>query len=244
MYTLGIEKEVTYRFSKWDPNNKEKYIDNPEAWERTESQMRKILDHLGVNYTEAADEAAFYGPKLDIQFKNVHGKEDTLITIQIDFALAERFGMTYIDSNGEKKMPTIIHRTSLGCYERTLAILIEKYAGALPTWMAPVQVKVLPISEKYHDYTQKVVDQLKAAGIRVQADYRSEKIGYKIREAQMEKVPYMLVVGEKEAEDQAVSVRSRVEGDKGSMALNEFLLKIINEVATKENYLRNAQENK
>jgi threonyl-tRNA synthetase len=244
MYTLGIEKEVTYRFSKWDPNNKEKYIDNPEAWERTENQMRKILDHLGVNYTEAADEAAFYGPKLDIQFKNVHGKEDTLITIQIDFALAERFGMTYIDSNGEKKMPTIIHRTSLGCYERTLAILIEKYAGALPTWMAPIQVKVLPISEKYHDYTQKVVDQLKAAGIRVQADYRSEKIGYKIREAQMDKVPYMLVVGEKEEQDQAVAVRSRVEGDKGSMALNEFLLKIINEVATRENYLRNAEENK
>lgn len=244
MYMLGIENDVTYRFSKWDPNNKEKYIDDPVAWENTENQMRGILNDLGVNYTEAVGEAAFYGPKLDIQFKNVHGKEDTLITIQIDFAIAERFGMTYIDSNGEKRTPTIIHRTSLGCYERTLAILIEKYAGALPTWMAPVQVKVLPISDKYHDYTQKVVDQLKAAGIRVQADLRAEKIGYKIREAQMEKVPYMLVVGEKEEQDRAVSVRSRVEGDKGSVALNEFLLKIINEVATRENYLRKTQENK
>ena len=183
MKTLGIENDVTYRFSKWDPNNKEKYIDNPEAWSLTESKMKVILDDLKIDYKEAIGEAAFYGPKLDLQFKNVYGKEDTIITVQIDFSLPDRFDMSYIDKDGVKKRPYVIHRTSLGCYERTLAMLIEKYAGAFPTWLAPLQVKVLPISEKYHDYADKVVAKLKESGIRTSADFRAEKIGYKIREA-------------------------------------------------------------
>lgn len=209
MDTIGIREDISYRFSKWDPANKEKYIGTPEEWESTQAIMKNILDHIGINYKEAEGEAAFYGPKLDIQFKNVHGKEDTIITVQIDFSLAHRFEMTYVDKDGEKKYPYIIHRTSIGCYERTLAMLIEKYAGAFPTWLAPVQAKVLPISEKYHDYVEKVTNALRARGVRVEPDYRAEKIGYKIREARMERVPYMLIVGEKEAAENTVSVRSR-----------------------------------
>ena len=234
MTTLGIENDITYRFSKWDPNNKEKYIDEPEAWERTQDIMRNILNHLGINYTEADDEAAFYGPKLDIQFKNVHGKEDTIITVQIDFALAERFNMTYIDKNGEKKHPYIIHRSSIGCYERTIAMLIEKYAGAFPTWMSPVQVKILPISDKYNEYADKVATSLKEKSIRVETDFRAEKIGYKIREARLERTPYILVVGEQEAKNNTVAVRSRKNGDEGSVALEDFENRILLEIAKKE----------
>ena len=234
METLGIQDDITYRFSKWDPNNKKKYIDEPEAWENTQNIMRNILNHLGINYTEADDEAAFYGPKLDIQFKNVHGKEDTIITVQIDFALAERFDMTYIDKNGEKKHPYIIHRSSIGCYERTIAMLIEKYAGAFPTWMSPVQVKILPISDKYNEYANKVAASLKEKSVRVETDFRAEKIGYKIREARLERTPYILVVGEQEAENNTVAVRSRKNGDEGSIALEDFENRILLEIAKKE----------
>ena len=234
MSTLGIDGDITYRFSKWDPNNTEKYINNPEAWESTQNQMRIILDHLNINYTEAEGEAAFYGPKLDIQFKNVHGKEDTIITVQIDFALAERLGMSYIDKNGEKKIPFVIHRSSIGCYERTIAMLIEKYAGAFPTWLAPVQVKVLPISDKYNDYADSVVKALRNKGVRVEADYRAEKIGYKIREARLERSPYILVVGEKEAANNEVSVRSRKNDDEGAIKLDAFIERIVTEIENKE----------
>lgn len=234
METLGIDKDITYRFSKWDPNNKKKYIDEPEAWERTQDIMRNILNHLGIEYTEADDEAAFYGPKLDIQFKNVHGKEDTIITVQIDFALAERFNMTYIDKNGEKKHPYIIHRSSIGCYERTIAMLIEKYAGAFPTWMSPVQVKILPISDKYNEYADKVAASLREKSVRVETDFRAEKIGYKIREARLERTPYILVVGEQEAKNNTVAVRSRKNGDEGSVALEDFENRILLEIAKKE----------
>ena len=234
METLGIADDISYRFSKWDPNNTEKYINDPEAWNRTQDIMRNILDHLEIDYVEADDEAAFYGPKLDIQFKNVHGKEDTIITVQIDFALAERFDMTYIDKNGEKKRPYIIHRSSIGCYERTLAMLIEKYAGAFPTWLSPVQAKILPLSDKYNDYAEKVTKALKDKGIRVECDYRAEKIGYKIREARLERTPYILVVGEKEAANNQVSVRSRKNDDEGAMDLNAFVDRIVSEVANKE----------
>ena len=222
MRTLGILEDVSYQFSKWDPNNKAKYVGSPEQWETTQDTMRSILDHLNLNYKEAEGEAAFYGPKLDIQFKNVHGKEDTIITVQIDFSLAERFDMTYIDKDGEKKRPIIIHRTSIGCYERTLAMLIEKYAGKFPTWLAPVQVKVLPISDRFNDYAGEVQHALKRAGFRVELDARAEKIGYKIREAQLEKVPHMLIIGEKECDESLVSVRSRSEGDLGQMSLESF----------------------
>ena len=234
METLGIADDISYRFSKWDPNNTEKYINDPEAWNKTQDIMRNILDHLKIDYVEADDEAAFYGPKLDIQFKNVHGKEDTIITVQIDFALAERFDMTYIDKNGEKKRPYIIHRSSIGCYERTLAMLIEKYAGAFPTWLSPVQAKILPLSDKYNDYAEKVTKALKDKGIRVECDYRAEKIGYKIREARLERIPYILVVGEKEAANNEVSVRSRKNDDEGAMDLNAFVDRIVLEVANKE----------
>ena len=234
MTTFGIEGDVSYRFSKWDPNNKEKYIGSADEWERTQGTMKNILDHIGLKYKEADGEAAFYGPKLDIQFKNVHGKEDTIITVQIDFALAKRFNMTYVDKDGEKKHPYIIHRTSIGCYERTLAMLIEKYAGAFPTWLAPVQVKVLPISERFHDYTEEVVKRLKAAGVvRVEGDYRAEKIGYKIREGRNERVPYLLIVGEKEAENKEVAVRSRAKGDEGPQALDAFIERIVKEIQEK-----------
>jgi len=234
MSTLGIDGDITYRFSKWDPNNTEKYINNPKAWESTQNQMRIILDHLNINYTEAEGEAAFYGPKLDIQFKNVHGKEDTIITVQIDFALAERLGMSYVDKNGDKKIPFVIHRSSIGCYERTIAMLIEKYAGAFPTWLAPVQVKVLPISDKYSDYADSVVKALRNKGVRIEADYRAEKIGYKIREARLERTPYILVVGEKEAANNEVSVRSRKNDDEGAINLDAFIERILTEIANKE----------
>ena len=220
---LGLDDDVSYRFSKWDENDREKYIGSPEQWEEVQDRMRVILDDMGIDYTEEDGEAAFYGPKLDIQIKNVYGKEDTLITIQIDFQLAERFGMEYVDSDGTKKYPYVIHRTSIGCYERTLALLLEKYAGALPTWLAPIQVKVLPISDHYMEYANSVSEELQKVGIRVEVDTRKEKIGYKIREAQLEKVPYMLIVGEKEQAEGAVSVRDRKEGDTGSVKLNEFI---------------------
>ncbi|QAA30951.1 threonine--tRNA ligase [Clostridium manihotivorum] len=234
MTTLGIQDDISYRFSKWDPNDKEKYIDNPQAWEDTQNLMREILNHLNIDYVEADGEAAFYGPKLDIQARNVHGKEDTIITVQIDFALAGRFNMTYIDKDGEKKLPYVIHRSSIGCYERTLAMLIEKYAGALPTWLAPVQAKVLPISDKYNDYAELVVKALRLKGVRVEGDYRAEKIGYKIREASVDKTPYILIVGEKEAESNSVSVRSRKAGDEGSLDLTVLVDRLANEIATKE----------
>ncbi len=230
---LGIREDISYRFSKWDPNNKEKYIDNPEAWEDTQRKMKNILDHVGLNYKEADGEAAFYGPKLDIQFRNVHGKEDTMITVQIDFSLPDRFDMSFIDKDNQKKRPYVIHRTSIGCYERTLAMLIEKYAGAFPTWMAPVQVKVLPIIDKQQSYAENVASQLKKLGVRVETDTRNEKIGYKIREAQLEKIPYMLVIGDKEMENGQVAVRSRKEGDLGAMDVNAFIQKLTEEIASK-----------
>lgn len=231
--TLGLDEDVSYRFSKWDENDREKYIGSPEEWEEVQNRMRVILDDMNLEYTEADGEAAFYGPKLDIQIKNVFGKEDTLITIQIDFQLAERFGMEYVDSDGSKKYPYVIHRTSIGCYERTLALLIEKYAGALPTWLAPTQVKVLPISDNYMEYANSVRDELMKQGIRVEVDTRKEKIGYKIREAQLEKVPYMLIVGEKEQAEGTVSVRDRKQGDIGSVKLDEFKAIIKEKIDTK-----------
>lgn len=224
--TLGLYEDVSYRFSQWDPNDSDKYIGTKEQWDEAQSTMEKILNHLQISYKVGIGEAAFYGPKLDIQIKNVFGKEDTLITIQIDQMLAEKFGMEYTDSDGTKKHPYIIHRTSIGCYERTLALLIEKYAGAFPTWLAPVQVKVIPISEKHADYAEKVTKALQAKDFRVETDYRNEKIGYKIRQAQLEKVPYMLVMGDKEIEEGKVSVRSREQGDIGIMTLDEFTDKI------------------
>lgn len=232
METLGIQDDIWFRFSKWDPAKKDKYIDNPEAWEHSQARMKSILDSIGVDYIEADGEAAFYGPKLDIQFKNVHGKEDTIITVQIDFALPERFDMTYIDKDNEKKRPYVIHRTSIGCYERTLAMLIEKYAGALPTWLAPVQVMIIPISDDQLEYAQKVKAELEQEKIRVKIDASNEKVGYKIRQAQLEKLPYMLVVGSKEVADQAVAVRERTAGDLGVYQLDKFkemILKEINE---------------
>lgn len=231
--TLGLYEDVSYRFSQWDPNDRDKYIGTPEQWDEAQSAMQRILDHLEIPYAVGVGEAAFYGPKLDIQIKNVHGKEDTLITIQIDQMLAEKFGMEYVDKDGTKKNPYIIHRTSIGCYERTLALLIEKYAGAFPLWLAPEQVRVLPISERQADAAAEVADKLKAAGLRCELDTRNEKIGYKIREAQMQKVPYMLVIGDREAESGEVSVRSRKDGDIGSMTADAFLLKALDEVAKK-----------
>ncbi len=231
--TLGLYEDVSYRFSQWDPNDSEKYIGTVEQWDEAQGTMAKILDHLEIPYKVGIGEAAFYGPKLDIQIKNVFGKEDTLITIQIDQMLAEKFGMEYVDSDGTKKNPYIIHRTSIGCYERTLALLIEKYAGAFPTWLAPLQVKILPISDNYAEYAAKVKSELDKYGIRCEIDKRAEKIGYKIREAQMEKVPYMLIVGEKEQADGAVSVRSRRDGDKGSVNIAEFIADITKEIADK-----------
>ena len=232
--TLGLQDDVTYRLSKWDPNNTEKYIGDAAYWEDTQGRMRELLTELGLNFVEADGEAAFYGPKLDIQAKNVYGKEDTMITIQLDLALAEQFDMYFIDENGEKKRPFIIHRTSMGCYERTLAWLIEKYAGLFPTWLCPEQVRVLPISEKYQAYADSVLKELKANGIRASVDGRAEKIGYKIREARLNKVPYMLVVGAKEEEEKLVSVRSRYKGDEGQKVLGDFIDDICKEIRTKE----------
>ena len=232
--TLGVEEDVTYHLSKWDPENKEKYIGEPEVWEETQQHMRDIMNELEIPFVEDVGEAAFYGPKIDINAKNVYGKEDTMITIQWDALLAEQFDMYYIDQNGEKKRPYIIHRTSMGCYERTLAWLIEKYAGKFPTWLCPEQVRVLPISEKYADYAAKVEAELKKNGVLATIDNRSEKIGYKIRETRLAKVPYMLVVGQKEEEEGLVSVRSRFAGDEGQKTLDEFIDQICREIRTKE----------
>ena len=232
--TVGLLEDCTFRFSQWDPANpNNKYEGTAEQWNEAQEIMGRILDDLGVKYTVGFDEAAFYGPKLDIQYKNVFGKEDTLVTIQIDLLLAERFGMEYTDQNGQKVRPYIIHRTSLGCYERTLAYLIEKYAGALPLWMMPTQVRVLPITDRAHDYAQEVVDRLRDAGIRAESDYRSEKLGYKIREAQMQKIPYMLVVGDRDMENQTVSVRTRAGVDLGAMSVDDFRTKCRAEIDTK-----------
>ena len=232
--TLGVEEDVTYHLSKWDPENKEKYIGEPEVWEETQQHMRDIMNELEIPFVEDVGEAAFYGPKIDINAKNVYGKEDTMITIQWDALLAEQFDMYYIDQNGEKKRPYIIHRTSMGCYERTLAWLIEKYAGKFPTWLCPEQVRVLPISEKYADYAAKVEAELKKNGVLATIDNRSEKIGYKIRETRLAKVPYMLVVGQKEEEEGLVSVRSRFAGDEGQKTLDAFIDQICKEIRTKE----------
>ncbi len=231
--TLGLDEDVSYRFSQWDPSDREKYIGTPEQWDEAQGVMKNILDDLKIPYVIGIGEAAFYGPKLDIQIKNVFGKEDTLITIQIDQMLAEKFGMEYVDKDGTKKNPYIIHRTSIGCYERTLALLIEKYAGAFPTWLAPVQVKVLPISDKYMEYAESVKNELDKYGIRNELDTRKEKIGYKIREARLERVPYILVVGEKEQEEKAVSVRDRKNGDIGSMSMSDFMALILDKIASK-----------
>ncbi len=232
--TLGLQDDVTYRLSKWDPEKSEDYLGTAEEWDYVQDIMRNILNEIGIEYTEESGEAAFYGPKLDIQAKNVYGKEDTMITIQLDMFLAERFDMYYIDKNGDKKRPYIIHRTSMGCYERTLAWLIEKYEGMFPTWLCPEQVRVLPISEKYHDYAEKVRAALEENDVRCTVDQRSEKIGYKIREARLARLPYMIVVGQKEEEENAISLRSRFKGDEGQVSLNDFIDSITKEIRTKE----------
>ena len=233
MEKIGLKEDLTYRFSLWDPNDREKYIGTEEQWNEAQGVMKTILDDLNIDYKVGIGEAAFYGPKLDIQIKNVFGKEDTLVTIQIDQMLAEKFGMEYVDKDGIKKNPYIIHRTSIGCYERTLALLIEKYAGAFPTWLAPVQVKLLPIADRHLDYLLEAKKALEAKGIRCEVDDRSEKIGFKIRSAQLEKVPYMLLAGDKDIENNTVSLRTRSGGDKGAMALDEFVEKIVAEVESK-----------
>ncbi len=234
LQTLGLEEDVTYHLSKWDPENKEKYIGEAEVWEETEQHIRNILMELNIPFTEDVGEAAFYGPKVDINAKNVYGKEDTMITVQWDALLAEQFDMYYIDENGEKVRPYIIHRTSLGCYERTLAWLIEKYAGLFPTWLCPEQVRVLPISEKYSEYAEQVKVELSKNGVDATVDNRSEKIGFKIREARLKKIPYMLIVGQKEQEENLVSLRSRYKGDEGQVALSDFIQDIVEEIRTKE----------
>lgn len=234
LQTLGVEEDVTYHLSKWDPEKRDKYIGEAEVWEETQQHMRNIMDELDIAYLEDEGEAAFYGPKIDINAKNVYGKEDTMITIQWDALLAEQFDMYYIDKDGEKKRPYIIHRTSMGCYERTLAWLIEKYAGKFPTWLCPEQVRILPISEKFTGYADKVLAELKKNGIDATVDMRSEKIGYKIREARLDKLPYMLIVGAQEEEEGKVSVRSRFEGDEGQKSLQEFIDAICKEIRTKE----------
>lgn len=230
MDVLGFGEDVTYRFSQWDPNDREKYIGTEEQWNEAQNSMKKILDHIGIQYTIGIGEAAFYGPKLDIQMKNVHGKEDTLITIQIDQMLAEKFGMEYVDRDGQKKHPYIIHRTALGCYERTLAMLIEKYAGALPVWMAPEQVRILTISESFADYAYEQKKKLEEKGFRVSVDDRQEKIGYKIREARNERIPYILVVGEKEVSSNSFAVRKRGEGEIGTFSVEDFTAMLTKDV--------------
>lgn len=242
--TLGVEEDVTYHLSKWDPDNREKYIGEPEVWEETQQHIREVLTELNIDFVEDVGEAAFYGPKVDINAKNVYGKEDTMITIQWDALLAEQFDMYYIDEKGEKVRPYIIHRTSMGCYERTLAWLIEKYSGMLPTWLCPEQVRVLPISEKYADYASKVEAELKKNGILCSVDMRAEKIGYKIREARLERIPYMLVVGQKEEDENLVSVRSRYLGDEGQKTLDVFIDEILKEIRTKEIKKIQVEENK
>ncbi len=232
--TLGLKDDVSYRFSQWDPDDREKYIGTPEQWDEAQGMMKKILDHLGIEYKIGIGEAAFYGPKLDIQIKNVHGKEDTLITIQIDQMLAEKFGMEYVDRDGTKKNPYIIHRTSIGCYERTLALLIEKYAGAFPVWLAPEKVRILPIADRHQEAAYAVKKALYEVGIDdVEVDTRSEKLGYKLREAQLEKIPYMLVIGDKEAEEGTVSVRKRGHGDQGSVSTEDFIKVVAEDIAKK-----------
>lgn len=232
--TLGLYEDASYRFSQWDENDKEKYIGTKEQWDEAQSSMKKILDHLGIPYVIGIGEAAFYGPKLDIQIKNVFGKEDTLITIQIDQMLAEKFGMEYTDSDGSKKIPYIIHRTSIGCYERTLAYLIEKYAGAFPVWLSPEQVKVLSLTERNNDYASKIVEELREEGLRVEADLRNEKIGYKIREALNMKVPYLIIVGDEEEKNGTISLRGRGQENKSGLKLSEFIERIQNEIKTKK----------
>ena len=234
LQTLGVEEDVTYRLSKWDPDNSEKYIGSAEVWEETQQHIRDVLNELGIKFIEGVGEAAFYGPKVDIQAKNVYGKEDTMITIQWDALLAEQFDMYYIDQNGDKVRPYIIHRTSMGCYERTLAWLTEKYAGLFPTWLCPEQVRVLPISEKYNDYAEKVQKELKKNGVLATVDNRSEKIGYRIRASRLDRIPYMLVVGQKEEEEGVVSVRSRFLGDEGQKPLQTFIDDICKEIRTRE----------
>ncbi len=227
--TLGLKEDCSFRLSQWDPANTAKYEGTAEQWEHAQDVMKELLDDLGIDYKVGVDEAAFYGPKLDIQIKNVFGKEDTIVTIQIDMLLAEKFGMYYIDENNEKVLPYIIHRTSMGCYERTLALLIEKYAGALPTWMAPEQVRFLPVTERAVDYCKALAKNLEMEGFRVTVDARNEKIGKKIREGQIEKVPYMLVVGDRDMENGTVSPRHRADGDLGAMDFADFA-KILKEV--------------
>lgn len=235
MKAVGFENDVTYRFSRWDPEDTDKYINEPKTWEKAEATMEKILKHLEIPYTEAKGEAAFYGPKLDIQYKNVYGKEDTIITVQVDMFLAENFDMTYVDEKGVKQRPYIIHRTSLGCYERTLAYLIEKYAGAIPLWIAPTQIKVLSLTEKTMDDAIELTAKLQQKGFRVECDVRNEKIGYKIREAQLEKVPYMIVLGQKEIENKVIAVRSRKGGDLGTMTESEFIKMVRKQVEARDN---------
>lgn len=233
MDVLGLKEDLTYRFSQWDPDDRDKYIGTEEQWNEAQSVMKTILDDLGIDYEIGIGEAAFYGPKLDIQIKNVFGKEDTLVTIQVDQMLAEKFGMEYVDSDGQKKNPYIIHRTSIGCYERTLALLIEKYAGAFPTWLAPVQVKFLPVADRHQDYAREMMSKLQSAGVRCELDDRSEKVGFKIRSAQLEKVPYMILVGDKDIEANTVSVRSRKNGDEGAVGIDEFIARIREEIDSK-----------
>ena len=242
--TLGLQDDVTYRLSKWDPENKAKYLGDEAYWESTQDALRQILIEKGINFVEADGEAAFYGPKIDIQAKNVYGKEDTMITIQLDCAIAEKFDLYYIDQNGDKVRPYIIHRTSLGCFERTLAWLIEKYAGKFPTWLCPEQVRILPISEKYADYAEKVRKELAMNGVDVTVDNRSEKIGYKIRDARLNRLPYMLIVGEKEEAEGLVSVRSRFAGDEGQKSIDAFVEQICKELRTKEIRKEEVQEEK
>lgn len=231
--SVGLKEDVSFRLSKWDPDNREKYIDDEKIWAAAESKMKSILDSLGIDYVEAIGEAAFYGPKLDIQIRNVYGKEDTLVTVQVDMFLAERFNMTYIDETGEKKRPYIIHRTAIGCYERTLALLIEKYAGAMPLWLSPCQVKVIGITDRTHGAVKNIADMLRDNGIKAEVDTRSETIGYKIRSAQMEKVPYMIILGDKELESGKISVRHRKDGDLGEMNIDEFIKRVSEEIKTR-----------
>jgi threonyl-tRNA synthetase len=232
--TVGLWEDCTFRFSQWDPNRTDKYEGTAEQWNEAQEIMGKLLDEIGLEYEIGIDEAAFYGPKLDIQCKNVFGKEDTIVTIQIDMLLAKKFGMEYVDSNNQLATPYIIHRTSLGCYERTLALILEKYAGALPLWLAPTQVTVIPVVADFADYAKEVSDELARYGVRVRLDDRNEKLGYRIREAQLEKVPYMVVVGEDEKVSRGVTVRARVEGEGGKFSIEEFVNKLLLEIATKK----------
>jgi threonyl-tRNA synthetase len=234
MTDIGLIDSLTYRLSKWDPNDRNKYIGTPEMWDEAEGLMRNILTNIGLEYAEAVGEAAFYGPKLDVQMKNVHGKEDTLVTVQIDLMLAHQFEMTYTDTDGTQKYPYIIHRTSLGCYERTIALLLEKYAGALPLWLSPTQIRILPITDSHVNYANEIAKKYRMSGLRVEVDIRNEKIGYKIRAAQLEKIPYMLIIGDKEMENGEVSVRSRRDSELGTMNVDVFMNKTLRENMIKE----------